>query len=367
MAKLLSALTKRPAARYAPAMPAPPSPLVDALAHLSLGQLLPEGLCHDAFRVVMAGDATAAQLGALLLGLRARGETVDELVGAVRALRGAMRPLDLGDPDRLVDTCGTGGGAVRTLNISTAAALVAAGAGIPVAKHGNRSFTSRSGSADVLEALGVSVDIDPADAPRILDDAGVVFLFAPHYHPAMRHAAQARRELGVATLMNLVGPLANPASVRRQVVGVADPRHGRLMIEAMRRLGTTRGMVVHAMLGLDEISPMGTTQVWELRDGSVREYLVDPAPLGLASRDLAGVEGGEPSENAGAITSLLESPRGAPSALRAAVLLNAAAAVAVADDHATLMDAVERVRAALDTGAAHERLERLRRAAPAGA
>lgn len=312
----------------------------------------------------MSGGTSAAQLGALLLGLRARGETADELAGAVRALRGAMRRVEIRDPGELVDTCGTGGGSVRTINISTAAALVAAGCGVRVAKHGNRSFTSRSGSADVLEALGVGVDLPEHDLNRVLDATGVVFLFAPTFHPAMRHAAPVRRELGVPTVMNLVGPLANPAGVSRQVVGVADLRHGPLIAGAMQRLGTVHGLVVHAEAGLDEIAPVGHTRVWEVKEGACTEWRLDPADHGLGTSSLSGTEGGEPAENAAAIAALLQSPHSAPAALRAAVLLNAAAAVLVSGRAATMKQGVTAAWEALESGRAAERLERLRGLVP---
>jgi anthranilate phosphoribosyltransferase len=271
-----------------------------------------------------------------------------------------MRRIDL--PGRIVDTCGTGGGRIATLNISTAAALVTAGAGVPVAKHGNRSFTSRSGSADVLEALGVVVDLPPEAAGEVFDLAGIVFLFAPSYHPAMRHVAPVRRELGVATIMNLVGPLANPAGVVRQVVGVAERHQGALMAGALQQLGAVHALVVHAELGLDELSPVGRSEVWEVEGGQVRQWTLDPATLGLATGDLEGTQGGEPGENARAIRELLEEPGRASPALRSAVLLNAAAAIRVSGEVADLPGAVERARAALDSGAAAERLERLRQA-----
>jgi anthranilate phosphoribosyltransferase len=312
----------------------------------------------------MAGRATPAQLGALLLGLRARGETISEVAGAVRALREAMHAVDLGDPDRLVDTCGTGGGAVRTLNISTAAALVAAGAGLRVAKHGNRSFTSRSGSADVLEALGVAVDLAPGAASHLIDETGVVFLFAPLHHPAMRHAAPVRRELGVPTVMNLLGPLANPAGVTRQVVGVAEPRHGPLLAGAMQQLGTVHGLVVHAALGLDEIAPMGVTTVWEVKPEAVSEWVLDPQELGLGTANLEGIAGGEPAENAAAIEGLLTNPGAASRALHDAVLLNAAAAVYVAGKAGDLHAAVDVARRSMESGAALDRLQRLRKLTP---
>lgn len=338
------------------------SPLARALDRLAAGEPLDQALTSAAFGAVMAGEATPAMIGALLLGLRARGETPDELAGAASALRAAMRRLALPAAHHLVDTCGTGGGRVRTLNISTAAALVTAAAGVPVAKHGNRSFTSRSGSADVLEALGVPVDLTPEAAGRVFDEVGLVFLFAPTYHPAMRHAAPVRRELGVATIMNLVGPLANPAGVCRQVIGVADPHHGPLMASALARLGAAHALVVHADLGLDEIAPVGSTTVWEVRDGAMADWRLDPASLGLASADMVGTEGGEPQENAEAIRALLVAPAKAPAALRAAVLLNAAAAIYVAGRGESLAEAVARAAAALDEGEAAERLDRLREA-----
>lgn len=358
-------MTKRPVARYACAAMNPvDTAIAIALGHLAQNTPLGEDLTLRAFRSVMAGRATPAQLGALLLALRARGETVDELVGAVRALREEMRPVDLGDADRLVDTCGTGGGSVRTLNISTAAALVAAGAGVRIAKHGNRSFTSRSGSADVLEALGVAVDVALGAASHLIEEAGVVFLFAPTHHPAMRHAAPVRRELAVPTVMNLIGPLANPAGVARQVVGVAESRHGPLMAGAMQRLGTVHGMVVHAGLGLDEIAPLGETTVWEVRPGGVTEWQLDPTTYGLATANLQGIEGGEPAENAAAIERLFAEPEMVPEALRAAVLLNAAAAITVAGKVTDMQSGVVAATRSLHSGAALDRLQRLRRLMP---
>jgi len=345
-------------------MEAPDPAIRTALGHLADDTPLGEELAIRTFRSIMAGRATPAQLGALLLGLRARGETISEVAGAVRALREAMHAVDLGDPDRLVDTCGTGGGAVRTLNISTAAALVAAGAGLRVAKHGNRSFTSRSGSADVLEALGVAVELAPGAASHLIDETGVVFLFAPLHHPAMRHAAPVRRELGVPTVMNLLGPLANPAGVTRQVVGVAEPRHGPLLAGAMQQLGTVHGLVVHAALGLDEIAPMGVTTVWEVKPEAVSEWVLDPQELGLGTANLEGIAGGEPAENAAAIEGLLTNPGAASRALHDAVLLNAAAAVYVAGKAGDLHAAVDVARRSMESGAALDRLQRLRKLTP---
>jgi anthranilate phosphoribosyltransferase len=315
-----------------------------------------------AFGVVMRGEATAAEIAALLLGLRAKGESAEEIAGAASALRAAMVPLATDWGDRLVDTCGTGGGSVTTLNVSTAAAFVVAGAGIPVAKHGNRSYTSRSGSADVLEALGIDIGIAPERAAAVLKEAGLVFLFAPHYHPAMRHVAQTRRELGVPTIMNLLGPLANPAGVRRQVVGVADRVRAPVLAEALRWLGAAHALVVHGLVGMDEISPVGETVVWEIRDGEVVEWTLDAAEIGFGCDNLDGLAGGEPPENAARIERLLRS--GENNAARAAVLLNAAAALYVSGAGWSFPEAARRGQVALDSGAGAAALDRLRAAAP---
>jgi anthranilate phosphoribosyltransferase len=219
----------------------------------------------------MSGEASAAQVAALLMALRVKGETADEVAGAARALRGAMVAIDADERAALVDTCGTGGGAVTTFNISTAAALLAAGAGVRIAKHGNRSFTSRSGSADVLEALGVPLDATAPVMSDVLRRAGIVFMFAPTLHPAMRHVGPIRRELGIPTVMNIVGPLANPAGAGRQVVGVADRGRMPLLAGALAALGSAHALVVHGEPGMDEVSPMGITHVAEVRrPGPVR-------------------------------------------------------------------------------------------------
>lgn len=319
---------------------------------------------QDAFRMVMRGEADPNELGALLMGLRVRGESPEVLIGIVEAMREVMLPVLLPADSRAVDTCGTGGGTIRTLNISTAAAFLVAGAGIPVAKHGNRSFTSRSGSADVLEALGLGTDTGPDSAARILNEAGIVFLFAPTFHPAMRHLATTRRALAVPTVMNLVGPLANPAGVQHQVIGVADPAVAPLVAGALRGLGCVRGMVVHGEIGLDEISPVGLSRVWHIDGGGMSVDVIDPASLGLATPDLTGTEGGSPEENAAAIERLLFDPRAAPRALRSAVILNAAAAILVSGTATDLGGAVHQATTALDEGKAAERLAALRAAAP---
>ena len=343
-----------------------PSALQRAVQHLAAGRMLDETETELVFDEIMGGTADPALVGELLLALRARGEHPDVVAGAARALRNAMRRVEHPAPDTLVDTCGTGGGSVTTVNISTAAAFVAAGAGATVAKHGNRSFTSRSGSADVLEALGLAIDLEPGPAGEVLRDVGVAFLFAPTYHPAMRHVAAVRRQLGVPTIMNMVGPLANPASAGRQVVGVGDLARAPAMAGALARLGTTHALVLHAELGMDEISPMGRTRVWEIRDSAVREWEFDPGTTGLAVTSLAGLEGGEPHENAAKLLALLERPLEAAHALRSAVLLNAAAAIYVAGLAPTLDAAAELAVDSLESGRAIGKLGALRRVAAKG-
>ncbi len=340
-------------------MPDTTTPVQQAIVTLAGGRALSEDLAALVFGAVMRGEATPAQLGALLLGLRVKGETPDEVAGAARALRGAMVAVPAAG-DYLVDTCGTGGGSVTTFNISTAAALVAAGAGATVAKHGNRSFTSRCGSADVLEALGVRIMLDAAAAGRLLREAGIAFLFAPNFHPAMKHVGPVRRELGVPSIMNMLGPLANPAGVRRQVVGVADPDRAPLMAGALARLGAEHALVVHGRAGLDEVSPLGTTAVWEVRGETIETWEIDPQRFGLAISDAEALRGGEPHDNAARIERLLAGEDG-DAAGRAAVVLNAAAAIYAAGLTGSLAQAVERARAALSDGAAAAALERLRR------
>jgi len=307
------------------------SPLRRALIALANRQSLSEDQTAEVFGVAMGGEATPAQISGLLMGLRAKGETADELAGATRALRAAMVRVDVSHP-HLVDTCGTGGGTVGTFNISTVAAFVAAGAGAMVPKHGNRSYTSRCGSADVLEALGLRIMLDAATATRVLNDTRVVFLFAPSFHPAMKHVGAVRRELGTPTLMNLIGPLANPASVRRQVIGVADPDRAGIVAEALVRLGAEHALVVHGRVGMDEISPQGITDVWEVKDGAVRRWEIDPQRFRLEIKDVRELQGGDPADNAARVERILGngSAPSDPSGL-AAVLLNAGAAIYVWD------------------------------------
>ncbi len=340
------------------------TPIITAIRRLADGASLTQEETAAAFAIVMRGEASAVQTAALLMGLRAKGETADEVAGAATALRAAMVRLEGDHADGAVDTCGTGGGRVGTLNISTAAAFVVAGAGVRVAKHGNRSYTSRSGSADVLEALGIEITLPPDRASQVLQRAGLVFLFAPAYHPAMRHVGPIRKELAVPTIMNLLGPLVNPAGVRRQVIGVADRARAPLVAGALARLGARHALVLHAEVGMDEVSPCGRTRVWEVREGKVEEWEIDPAAHRLDSDDLPALAGGDPDENARHIERLFAGEQ--LPAIRCAVLLNAAAALYVSGNGWTLEEAAQRAASALDGGAAAATLQRLRKAAPRG-
>lgn len=336
------------------------SPLVAAIHLLAARQDLSAEQAAGAFRVLMSGEAPPVLVAGLLMGLRAKGETAEELAGAVAALREAMVPLPGRNRPATIDTCGTGGGGVGTFNLSTAAAFLAAGAGARVAKHGNRSYTSKCGSADVLEALGVDIGLAPEQAREKLDAHGMVFLFAPNYHPAMRHVGPTRKELGVPTIMNLLGPLANPARVRRQVLGVADPRRAPLLAAALAQLGMEHALVVHGEIGMDEVSPVGRTAVWEVRGTDIRTWTLDPADHGLEWARAEDLAGGEPEVNARRIGRLLEGGREDEPGRRA-LLLNAGAAVYVAGLEGSLAEALDRARAALESGAGMAVLRKLQR------
>lgn len=342
---------------YQPA--SPPNPLLATVRRLTLGEsALPHEL-SAAFDVIFAGDATPAQIAALLVGLRVRGESPQELAAVVRSLRRVMIELAAEDPSELVDTCGTGGGTLNTFNISTAAALLVAGVGLRVAKHGNRSFTTQCGSADVLEALGVSIDAPVSVMDRALREAGIVFMFAPLMHPAMKHVGPVRRELGVQTIMNMVGPLANPAHAGRQVVGVSDPRRLPLIAGALCELGSVHAMVVHGE-GMDEISPFSPTDVLEIREGTMTEWTIDPARYGYGAGSPEDVAGGPPDENARTVLKVLRGDGNEPST--AAVVLNAAAAIYVGGGASSFDEGVEVARAAVGSGVGLAALDRLREA-----
>jgi anthranilate phosphoribosyltransferase len=311
-----------------------------------------------AFVEVMEGRATPVQMAALLVAIRVRGAVPSEVAGGVRALRRAMIPVPT-DAAGLVDTCGTGGGALTTFNISTAAALLAAGAGVRVAKHGNRSFTSRCGSADVLEALGVRLDLPPEREAEVLEECGIVFMFAPLHHPAMRHIGPIRRELGMPTIMNVLGPVTNPAGARRQVVGVSDPALLELIAGALAELGHERALVVHGHPGLDELSPIGPTEMVLVDAGTVTRATFDPAAeLGWPEFDPRGLDGGEPQDNVRTVLSVLRGEE--TGAGRAAVVLNAGAAIYAAGAADTLQAGVARADDALGAGLGWEKLQQLR-------
>jgi anthranilate phosphoribosyltransferase len=316
-------------------MPASPA-LQSAISKLAHHQHLSADDAAQAFGVIMRGEATAVQIAAMLAGLRVRGETSEIVAGVVRALREVMVLLPSRNSHELVDTCGTGGGAVTTFNISTAAALLAAGAGVRIAKHGNRSFTSRCGSADVLEALGVKIDAPLEKMSHALETAGIVFMYAPMMHPAMRHVGPIRRELGIPTVMNIVGPLANPAGASRQVVGVADDHRVPVLAGALAELGAAHAMVVHGQPGLDEISPLGPTRVVEIKNGVSSEWIISPEDYDLAEGDASQLAGGGPEDNARIITETLGG--GGTDGGRAAVVLNAAAAIYLSGRAATISE-----------------------------
>lgn len=307
-----------------------------------------------AMDILFDGDAPEDEIVDFLLTLKRRGETVDEIAGAAEALRSRMDKVAA--PEGAIDTCGTGGDGAGTLNISTAAAFIVAGAGVPVAKHGNRAASSKSGSADVLAALGVDIEAPKTLMEQALREARIGFLFAPRHHPAVARVAAARRRIGVRTLFNAIGPLANPSGARRQLLGVYDRTLTTPLAHALAALGSHRAFVVHGADGLDEISINAETYVASLEDGVVREFTLSPEKAGLKRAPLAAITGGDPIENAGALRRLLGGERGA---YRDIAVLNAAAALLVAGAAADLREAAERAAAAIDTGAAGRALDAL--------
>ncbi|GAB0114601.1 anthranilate phosphoribosyltransferase [Acidisoma sp. C75] len=326
------------------------------LARLARGESLSEAESEAAFGEMMTGDATHAQMAGLLMALRVRGETVAEMVGAVRALRSRM--IAIAAPDGAIDVCGTGGDEQGTLNISTAVAFVVAGCGVPVAKHGNRALSSKSGAADVLEHLGIGTTLPPARLEQVLAETGCVFLFAPNHHPALRHAAPVRAELGTRTLFNLLGPLANPARVRRQFTGVYARSWLRPVAEALGALGSERAWIVHGQ-GLDELTLAGVNHIAVLDRGQVEERSLHPAELGLREAPLSAIRGGDAAANAVALRRLLDGEEGA---YRDTVVLNAAGALVVAGAAGSLAEGVAAARLAIDEGRAAAALAALQRA-----
>lgn len=349
------------AAGAAPGGGLPEGLVADALRptlnRLAAGATLTQEQAEAAFGAMMQGRATPPQIGGLLMAMRVRGETVDEITGAVRAMRASMVPVEA--PEGAVDTCGTGGDAAGTFNVSTAAAFVVAGCGVPVAKHGNRASSSRSGAADVLEALGVNLDAPLEAAARTLREDGIGFLFAPRHHAAMRHVGPCRRDLGTRTVFNLLGPLANPAGARRQLLGVFGAEWVRPLAEVLRALGSDRAWVVHGEDGLDELTTTGASTVAELRDGEIARFEVEPERIGIPRAAPGDLKGGDARDNAAALRSLLD---GAAGPYRDIAVLNAAAALVVAGRARRLEEAAVLARWSIDSGAAARRLEALVRA-----
>ncbi len=325
-------------------------------ATIARRDLSSEEICA-VFRVIMNGEATPAQIGALLVGLRMKGETSDEIAGAARAMRERARPLQATAPETLVDTCGTGGDGSGSANISTMAAVVTAAAGGRVAKHGNRALSSKSGSADVLEALGVKIELEPADAARCLDQLGIAFLFAPHYHAATRHAAAPRRELGTRTIFNLLGPLTNPAGAANQIIGVFSPAWVEPVAKALGALGSRHVFVVHGEGGVDEIAVRGETVVAEFsrERGSVERFVLRPKDFGLAEADPEDLAGGDANANAEIFRQLLGG--GGKAAVRTAVVLETSVALVAGAVAGDWKDGAARAIAAIDSGAAKAKLD----------
>jgi anthranilate phosphoribosyltransferase len=332
--------------------------LSEAIEQLLGGRALTREQARDVMDQVMAGEATTAQIAGVLIALRAKGETVEEMTGFVDSMRAHATPLEV--PEGTIDTCGTGGDRAGTFNISTAAALVAAGAGIPVAKHGNRAASSRCGSADVLEALGVDITLGPDGVRRCIEAAGIGFCFAPTFHPAMRHAGPARRELGVRTVFNVLGPLANPGRVRRQALGVGAAPLAPLMVHVLQQLGHERALVFFGEDGIDELTTTGPSRVYQLDRGSIKEYELEPQDVGLSRSKPEDLRGGTPPENAALLRAVLDGERGHR---RDVVLLNAAAAIIAAGHADDWSQGLSVAAESLDSGRARQALESMVKAA----
>jgi len=324
------------------------------IGKVARGESLTRAEAEEAFGVIMSGEATPAQIGAFLTGLRMRGETVDEISGAVATMRAKMTRVEA--PPGAIDVVGTGGDASGSYNISTASAFVVAGAGVPVAKHGNRALSSKSGAADTLTALGVKIDIGPDAIARCIREAGIGFMFAPAHHSAMKHVGPARAELGFRTIFNLIGPLSNPAGVKNYLLGVFSPDWVEPLAHVLMGLGAERAWVVHGHGGLDEISPAGETKVAAIEDGRVHMFAITPADAGVPLHTTDEIKGGDAAHNASALRAVLD---GAPSAYRDTVLMNAGAALVVAGRAATIAEGAALAASIIDDGRARERLERL--------
>ncbi|HEX2582285.1 MAG TPA: anthranilate phosphoribosyltransferase [Dongiaceae bacterium] len=330
------------------------SSLKPIIARLARGDTLSEQESEAAFTAMMEGGATQAQVGAILMALRLRGETIEEVTGAVRAMRAKMRVIDA--PDNAIDVCGTGGDGMGSLNVSTAVAFICAACGVPVAKHGNKAASSKSGAADVLTALGVNIEADYPIMERALAEIGTAFLWAQRHHSAMRHVGTSRAELGTRTIFNVMGPLSNPAQVKRQLIGVFDRQWLEPLAKTLAQLGAERAWLVHGEDGLDEITVTGTSEIIELDHGRLRRFTVSPKDFGLSPAPLAAIKGDGPDHNADALRRLLA---GEKSPYRDIVLMNAAAALAIAGHASSLEGGASLAAQAIDSGAARARLDAL--------
>jgi len=327
-----------------------------AISKIIDGKDLTEDESRSVINEIMKGEANSTQIGGFLVGLRVKGETPDEILGAVKALRDNMVSCDVESNKYLIDTCGTGGDGGKTFNISTAVAIVAASGGAKVAKHGNRAVSSKSGSADVLGELGIKVDYSTEESKDIIKDKGMAFLFAPQYHKAMKNVASQRKELGIRTLFNIVGPLANPAPITGQLLGIYDANLVKIAGEVLLNLGLERAMVVHGDDGLDEITTTTTTLVCEVNNGQIKEYRIDPTKYGIKKADIKEIAGGTPKENAQIIINILKGEKGAK---RDIVVLNSGAALYVAQIADSLEEGIELANKLIDSGKAYEKYKEI--------
>lgn len=328
----------------------------NAIKKLSAKEILTEDEVRAVINQIMRGEATSAQIGGFLIGLRVNGETPGQILGAVKALRDNFIPVEIKEPKHLIDTCGTGGDGAKTFNISTAVAIVAASGGAKVAKHGNRAVSSKSGSADVLVELGIKIDFDESESKKIIEENGMAFLFAPKYNGAMKNVANERKELGTRTIFNIIGPLSNPAPLTGQLLGVYDKALVEPIGEALLNLGLNRAMVVCGDDGLDEITTTTTTNVCEIKDGKLITYKLDPKNIGIKKANLEDLKGGDAKENSEIILAVLRGEIGAP---RDIVVLNAGAALYVAELVDSLESGIEKAKELIDSGVAYEKYKEL--------
>lgn len=328
----------------------------EAIKKLGAREVLREDDVRDVINQIMRGEATSCQIGGFLMGLRVNGETPEQILGAVKALRDNFTPVDIKNPEHLIDTCGTGGDGGKTFNISTAVAIVAASGGAKVAKHGNRAVSSKSGSADVLAELNIKTDYSKEESAQIIEKKGMAFLFAPQYNGAMKNVAKERKELGTRTIFNMIGPLSNPAPLTGQLMGIYD---GNLLESAgmvLKSLGLRRALIVHGDDGLDEITTTTTTSVCELRDGNIKTYKLNPEEYGIKLADSEDIKGGSPKENAEIIKDILKGKRGPQ---RDIVILNSAAALYAAEIVNSLAEGIKKAQELIDSGRAYKKYEEL--------